>query len=549
MVLHRDAKAEGAGAVSLAILGIGALLLTQLASMARTNFTGFDEWLIIQLVSKGIIDVPHGNRPVHLLWLLPVDIAPHTLTSYVVLHGIYAFLSGALVFLLCRRVLPKQRLLWLLTAIFAVVWGPGDLARLSTLERVGYTAFEFGMLLAIFLLVESWRLESISLLASASLVAFLVARSYEAPVPLLVCSPLLLLQMDLEPRRRFMTWVLAWEGVLAVAVTLIVLPQFVSADLMAYQLHVLGLDPRPAQVVLRLGRQYLYHLVPIVASPPSELAAPAVSLAVSVFAMLVAVWVRVARAPRGNQADRITYLSCMSAGLVWAGLAYSVLSLTPVGPTALRMQILSAPGIALFLASLVLLSSTAVRPEWRTAAVGVLGAWIIAVGTGRTVAMQKTWDRVSFYPAQMRMLRGITREVPDVSPGTLIVLLDEGKAWRATYGFRHAVLYLYSGRAIGYVRGAWDALYPTLFTPEGILVEPWPSLRQPWGARVTLSRYEETIVAKYASDGQIAVLREWPAELPPLPAGARYDPDARIVRGGSPPPEQAILRSGPEFGP
>ena len=74
-----------------------------------------------------------------------------------------------------------------------------------------------------------------------------------------------------------------------------------------------------------------------------------------------------------------------------------------------------------------------------------LAAWIVAVGTGRTVAMQQTWDRESAYPAQMSMLRGLVAAAPDLRPGTMVLLLDDGKAWRATFGFHHAIRYLYEG--------------------------------------------------------------------------------------------------------
>lgn len=528
---------------ALGLLGVAAMLFTQLPWMARTNFTGFDEWLIIDLVSKGIIDVPHGNRPVHLLWLLPAALAPYSVTPYVVLHALYGFLSGALVFLLCRRLVPGRPLLWLLTAILSVVWGPGDLARLSTIERSGYTAFEFATLLAIFLLVESWVARSIPLLAFAALVAFLGARSYEAVVPLLLFAPLALLRLGRDAGGRLRTWVAAWEGVLALAILLIVLPRFRPTDVMAYQLQVLGLDLNPGHVALRLGRQFLYHLGPVLLSAPSELATAAVPIALAAFASVVAAWTWVARGSEGEPGweEGRLHGGLMAVGLLWACLAYGVLALTPSKPSALRMQILSAPGIALFLSSLAFLLSGFVAARWRRLAVVAMGAWLVAVGTGRTVAMQKTWDSVSAYPGQVRMLTGLTEAVPDVKPHTLIVLLDQGRAWRATYGFRHAVEYLYQGRAIGYIPGAWDALYPTFFTNEGIRVEPWPALRGPWGIRVSLHRYDETIVVRHGADGRVEVLDVWPAELAPLPPGARYDPGSRVVLGGPVPPERSIL--------
>jgi hypothetical protein len=537
-------KAAASRQIVLSAIALAAILLTQISWMARTNFSGFDEWLMIHLVSKGIGDIPYANRPFELLWLLPVNLAPCSLTPYVVLHAAYSLLCGCLVFLLCRRLIPGRPRLWLSTAMFSIVWGPGDLARLSTLERAAYASITFGMLLAIELLVESWRLRAPILLGAAMLVAFLAARSYEAVVPLLLCAPLLLARIRSPSDSRIRPWAGAWLGVMLLAVALFVRPWFSPGGPLVYQLGVLGLDLDPGRVAQRLLSQYAFHLAPLVLSPPSELLVPAVPVAVAVFAAIGLVWTRFVGGEADGPADRRVHVQSMTAGLLWAGLGYGALVLTPARPTALRMQFLSAPGIGLFLASGASLVATFLPARWARPAIGLIGAWIIAVGTGRTLAMQRAWDTVSAYPAQMRMLSGLTREVPDVKPHTLVVLLDHGKAWRATYGFRHALSYLYQGRAIGYVHGAWDALYPTSFAREGIRVEPWPVVRAAWGTGVTLHRYDETIVVR-SSQGGVRVLEEWPQDLPALPTGAAYDPRSRIVAGAAPPPERAILPPSP----
>jgi hypothetical protein len=526
---------------ALAAVALGAILLTQIWPMARTNFSGFDEWLMIHLVSKGIADIPYANRPFELLWLLPAKLGPHTLAPYVVLHGLYSLLGGLLVFLLCRRLVPGRPRLWLSTAIFSIVWAPGDLGRLSTLERAAYASITFGLLLAVALLVESCHLRKTTLLAAAMLVAFLTARGYEAVAPLLLSAPLLLAGTRVGPESRIRLWMGAWLAVVLLAIGLFVLPWFTPGGPLAYQLGVLGLDLSPGRVARRLLSQYAFHIAPIVLSSPSELLTPAVPIAVTVFAAISVVWRRFAGGEGDGPESRRLHARDMMVGLLWAGLGYGVFVLTPSRPTALRMQFLSTPGIALFLASGASLVATFLPARWAGPATGLIGAWIIAVGTGRTVAMQRAWDTVSAYPAQMQMLSGLARKVPDVEPLTLVVLLDDGKAWRATYGFRHALLYLYEGRAIGYVPGAWDALYPTSFTPEGIRIEPWPVVRAAWRTGVTLHRYDETIVVRYSRQGGVTVLEEWPRDLPPLPTGAAYRPRSRIVAGAKPPPERAIL--------
>jgi hypothetical protein len=333
----------------------------------------------------------------------------------------------------------------------------------------------------------------------------------------------------------------AWLAVVLLAIGLFVLPWFTPGGPLVYQLGVLGLDLSPGRVARRLLSQYGFHIAPIVLSSPSELLTPAVPMAVGVFVAIGQLWARFVGGETDGPESRRLHARNVMVGLLWAGLGYGVFVLTPARPTALRMQFLSAAGIALFLASAASLVATFLPPRWARPATVLIGAWIIAVGTGRTVAMQRAWDTVSAYPAQMQMLSGLAREVPDVEPHTLVVLLDDGKAWRATYGFRHALLYLYEGRAIGYVHGAWDALYPTSFTPEGIRIAPWPVVRAAWRTGVTLHRYDETIVVRYSPRGGVSVLEEWPRDLPPLPTGAAYHPRSRIVAGGKPLPERAIL--------
>jgi hypothetical protein len=100
--------------------------------------------------------------------------------------------------------------------------------------------------------------------------------------------------------------------------------------------------------------------------------------------------------------------------------------------------------------------------------------------------------------------------------------------------------YLYEGRAAGVVWGASDYLYSFAFDAEGVRLEPWPAIRKAWRDEPTRYGYDEVIVARRGPEG-LALLRDWPAALPPLPPSARYDPEARIVRGGALVPAHRIL--------
>ena len=52
-------------------LTIGAVALVQQAWVSPTNFGGADEWLLLDLASRGVLGVPYANRPLVLLWQAP----------------------------------------------------------------------------------------------------------------------------------------------------------------------------------------------------------------------------------------------------------------------------------------------------------------------------------------------------------------------------------------------------------------------------------------------------------------------------------------------
>jgi hypothetical protein len=306
----------------------------------------------------------------------------------------------------------------------------------------------------------------------------------------------------------------------------------------SYQL-ALGFDARPGAVLGRLAGQFGFDILPL-GEVPAGLGGVGVLAAVSVFALgygLMAAAAPEAAPPAGR--GRLARLAALGALL--ATLGYLPFCLMASIQSATRTQFLSRPGIALLLAAAATLLGSWLSARWRRAGVGLLGAWVVALGTGNTIAMQGLWTQMSYYPAQTGLLRQLTARVPDVRPHTLVVLLDEGRAFPAVFTFRHAVGYLYVQRAAGVVWGASDYLYSFAFDPEGVRLEPWPAIRKPWRDEPTRYGYGEVIVARSGADRRLALVREWPASLPPLPPSARYDPEGRIVRGGAPVAAQQIL--------
>jgi hypothetical protein len=50
------------------------------------------------------------------------------------------------------------------------------------------------------------------------------------------------------------------------------------------------------------------------------------------------------------------------------------------------------------------------------------------------------------------------------------------------------------------------------------------------------------VLARYSADGAVTILDQWLGRIHPLPAGASYAPQARIVRGQPEPRSRAVLR-------
>jgi hypothetical protein len=479
------------------LLALAALAASQFATVPWTNFGGVDEWLCL----------------------------------YLVVHVAYLLLGAWLTWLLVRRLEPAAPDLAFLAGVFTLVWVPLDMARLAPVHSMNSGA-TFATLLAIVLLVESWRHGRPALLALALGVAFLAVRTYEATLGLLAGAPLLLAAMrsgrpEGAARPSRARWSLAWEAGVAFFAALAARPLLEGGSTALYQATVLGADPHPVRWLGRMARQYALHLGPLVPADPSELRRPGVAVAVLVF-LGGAVAAGVAREDAGPRCPRRRLAALAAIGLALAGLGYSVLALSPGVVGATRTQFLSAPGIGLFLAAtLALLGSTA-PPRARSPLLLAAAGVVVAVGTGHTLAMQREWDRISSYPSQRQALDAMVHEAPSLRAGTLVLLLDEDRAFPYALTFRHAVALAYGPEIVGHVVGAEPLLYSLSAGPAGLQVSPWPVIRGPWGEHPTLHRSDEVVVLRL-SGGALTLVERWDeSRLPPLAAGARYAPRDRI---------------------
>ncbi len=532
------------GALHEILLALGLLELifwTQFAWVRPTNFGGIDEWLLLSLFTKGILGMPTSHRPLVFLWYYPAAaLAPNHLWAYHLVQALYLSACGWFTYLLARRLLPGSPFLAFLTGVFTLVWLPTDGTRLATVATIAYPACVSMIVLAMLLLLESYRRGSIPLLGGAVALAAVCLRSYEGVAGLAACAPVVL-WLGGGRGRRLWIWVGAWELPVLVSLAFVAWPVLVPGLEGSYQASVLGLDRGPLSILVRLAGFYYQHLSPLVISPPGSLASVAVPVAVvASVAGCGLVWRLGGGKPLGSEPRRLL-LGAALVGLLFAGAGYGPFALSSGIEGPHRVQLFGAPGIGLLLASSIGLVCTGLRPRWRPACALALVSWIVAAGTGATVALQEFWDYWSYYPAQARMLRGLTTRVPDVAPGTLVILAEPGWVWPAGFTFRHAVELFYDGRATGLAWRAQDLLYTTRFEPDGIRCEPIPPIRKGWGETTTMHDYDETIVVRPTGSGGVRVLDEWPDMLPPLPPGALYEPAARIRRRRSDWPQLRLL--------
>lgn len=512
------------------ILTVVAVTLAQRSFIAPTNFGGADEWLVLDLASRGVHGVPYANRPLVLLWQAPPALLlPGELRAFGLSASLYFAATGVLVAWLALRLAPGGRLLALLAGVLTVAWAPLDYLRLDTVLICGYAGFTLATVGAVVLLVESWHRGRPALLALGAGVGFLASLGVESVIPVLAVAPALLWREGRAAPRRFAAACLAWEAAVVLAAAVAVAPLLSGRP--SYQTAGLGVDPSPLGVGARILQLLGMQAGPLLDPRAALLAVPAASLVVLVLLVgLLAVGRENPPGLHGEARSARGLAFPFAAGLLLAASAHAALALTPTIRTPARTQVLSAPGFGLALAAAITAATRLASPRRQAAVAAALGSWVVAVGTGRVVAMQGEWDGFrSAWTGQAGTLSALVAEAPGLEPGTLVLLLDETGAWPMTFTFRHALRYLYGDGVVGVVHGAEQFLYPWRSTGEGIVVEPWPVVRREWQVGPSMHPWESVVVVHRAADGRVGVLARWPEGLlPGRPPGARYAPEERI---------------------
>jgi hypothetical protein len=362
-------------------LTIGAVALVQQAWVSPTNFGGADEWLLLDLTSRGVLGIPYANRPLVLLWQSPAaGLFPGDLRGFWLLATLYFAATGALTAWLALRLAPGARTLALMAGVATVAWAPLDYLRLDTVLICGYAGGTCTTIAALVLWVESWHRNRPAILALGATLGLLVSLGGESALPVLAVAPALLWREARSAPRRFAAWTLAWESMVALGVLLALVP--LLAGRASYQSGAIGLDLSPLGVGARVLQLVGMQVGPIFSSPLRELAVPAVPLAVLAFVTGLAALRRDEGSVPGCEPTGRAIGFVLAAGLLLTVSAHAAFAMTPAIRTPARTQVLSAPGFALVLAATLAGAARLVAPRWRLALTGLLGAWLVAVSTG-----------------------------------------------------------------------------------------------------------------------------------------------------------------------
>jgi len=530
----RSAPRLAAPRVAIVLLVVYAVFWAQFAVVRAENFGGIDEWLILSLVSRGAIDIPYANRPLGLLFNLPVALFPsHLLEVAFLLHGHYLVLSGLLTSLLLLRLAPDRPDWSLLAGTLAATWAPSDRLRLDSIYSAAYSGVTATTALIVVLLLAGIRRPVLVVVAAG--LGFVTSRVHEGALPVLLLAPFLLWALGARLGSRPLA---AYCGVMGLAAVVAGLPLLRGRPESWYQGELLGVYLDPLGLMTRLGLQFRLHLAPLLTVLRQDVFRPhvlAIGAALSVALAFLKPPVQASRHPR-------RFVVAALVGLVGAASGYSgfVLAARMVG--ADRAEMLAAPWIGLALASIVALLAEVVPAPARRPLVVALGAFVATAGAARTVQLQQVWNQISAYDRQAGDMRQIAATAADFKPGTLVILFQGTGTWVGTFAFHHALDVVYGRHVAGCVaNGREELFYECRQDAQGVHHDPWPVLKPAWGASPRTYRFDEVVVFRSDATGRITLVDEWPADLPPLPAGATYAPQARITSSASSPVRRSIL--------
>lgn len=520
------------------------LLLLALASWGPFGLrtTGLvEEWSYYRLFDAGqsflradfLMTQP--NRVFVLLsYAIGYWLTPDSFVGLNIVHILWFLGKGLLFYAILRRLIPNNPLLAVVAALLFVIY-PADTG-LFEVRVASYHAAICFYLAAVYLLILYWQRPSLLTLAVMAAMQVLCLGTYETAFPLIAATPLVLVWLERRISRRVLRVAGVWyfiSGMMAIWIL-----SLIRSD--SYQTILLqqsGTNTRLVRdMMFNFARAYYRSFIEgwLDAIQSINIGSAAIALAASLIIGL-ALWLSARSRPKNAQGASTTsdkhYLILIAAGLVILGLGFAPFLPFPQRSVNERVFLFSSIGAALSLGTVIFLISRLFRWQ-RTIFITASSALI---GIAMLGALNQHQVVVDLSLTEQQLLAEIIKQVPQLKPGALLLVIDEKDRLyhtEMTFGanstpvhFIDALRYLYGDPKMNAF-----LCYPQLdpwktrslncaFKAEGIVI-----LAQ--GKPIQTYPYEQVVIVRYNQWGNIAVANNVPDEYidGPVSQAQTYDP-------------------------
>ncbi len=473
-----------------------------------------DAWIYFHQIEQG--SIMSQATPTRILWpifyLVAFQLNPGHFAAFNLFMMLLFFCKGLLVYGLLRRLNVPLALTFAAAVLAIVIPVDSGAFYLGALSIEGVLVC---YLLAVYLLVFYWQRRRLSILIGMAVAQFLAAGTYELIYPLMAVAPLVLFRFQRKINWRLVRAAVIWYIVPALCFAWYVYIALDFPRAFQYQTGLVERASLPAILISLLNiykRHFFDAWVGNLAAVP--LTDWALGVVAGIGAFAASCWLR-RNEGSAYVPPRLPLILFLS------GLTIILLGVALLLPTSLRDQTtrtyyFSSVGAALALAALFWWAAR--RPVLFAALVGIF----VLLGVANLLDQHQ--GLVDTSTRQEVMLTNLARTLPEVAPGTGIVVVDQS----ADQGFAQLI-------------GALDVedMIPLIYhddTLEGALCLPaefgtdeqarcrfsddqllLPSIR----TRVFVRSLNHLILLRY--DGQFSVIRDLAPYLGK--SAAAYQPD------------------------
>ena len=462
--------------------------------------------------------------------------------SYVTYQLLYGFLwwgRGVVTFLIFRRLWSAYPLFGFLVGGLVIVHASdGALNWIGQLHQFG---FMFCLVLAIYLLLESWLAPKKSLaiifLVVSLLPLYICLWTYESPYVLILSAPVILFALRPRFSRHLLATTAVWY-ILPGIYGYLQFQKYLVAKGSTYQTSVLRPDMNAATIthdwLLHIQQSLQFWRWATTVSPYGiAVLAPAIA-GLCVGAFMIGAHLLSPTGLLGAKTPPTAHLlASFGIGLMILILSFPVYLLLAGNSMFWRTQMLSGFGSAIVLSSgLLLLAQLITRQKYRAVLAVAAASVIVFNGVRAGVFFQ------GFHEWRWQIHRNVMEQISHLAPAvenqTLILLTNlpktyQGDPFGAALWFDFPIQILYPHKdVVGYFTydtGEHPTDNPWIFTANGMV---WQ--KKGMGQKFDQIPYSRIIALRYEA-GKVVLLDEFPRKLLPQPFDtSSYAPRSRISR-------------------